>query len=110
MGDLDGSGQISWDEFRSMCRRVLKLTDQDIHLRYVFQKLDGDDSGEISIEELISFVQDTAALMKIQKSALERQNSTVAKGSPRYYSARYQINMDTRNFAYMSDRPVSSYQ
>merc|ERR1719210_2233689 len=66
--DRDQSGQITWDEFHTMCRKVLNIADHDTHLKAIFEKLDGDQSGEISIDELIEFVADPAE--SLQRSSI----------------------------------------
>jgi Ca2+-binding EF-hand superfamily protein len=43
-------------EFKLMCRH-LKLHDTDVQLNLIFQAIDDDDSGEVTIEELIAFAQ-----------------------------------------------------
>merc|ERR1712226_394612 len=55
--DTDGSGDMDWDEFYAMCRDRLQLTDRQSHLKILFERLDDDDSGELSIDELISFIE-----------------------------------------------------
>jgi len=57
MQDPDKSGFIDWEEFLQMCRDKLHLNDRDSHLRILFDKLDADGSGELEIEELISFIE-----------------------------------------------------
>jgi len=70
--DRDRSGCIGWEEFRKMCRRVLKLTDQEAVLRALFLSLDADGSGSLEIEELVAYVQDPIARMSARlKSAAE---------------------------------------
>jgi len=54
--DPDRSGLLDWDEFVTMCRTKLHLADRDNHLRILFERLDEDASGELSIEELIAFI------------------------------------------------------
>merc|ERR1740138_64532 len=71
--DKDHSGQISWEEFHSMCRRVLKLTDEDHFLLAVFQSLDADGSGEVAISELILFVADPLQRMRTHMKAAAKQ-------------------------------------
>jgi len=48
---------MDWDEFHHMCRERLKLTEKANHLKMIFEKLDRDDSGELSIDELIEFIE-----------------------------------------------------
>mmetsp|Transcript_35804 Transcript_35804/g.64978 ORF Transcript_35804/g.64978 Transcript_35804/m.64978 type:complete len:443 (+) Transcript_35804:50-1378(+) len=55
--DPDQSGNMDWDEFFDMCRNRLKLDDRENHLKILFEKLDEDDSGELSIDELIEFIE-----------------------------------------------------
>lgn len=55
--DPDGSGQISWDEFRDMCRNKLSVQAKDWDLRRLFVKLDQDKSGELDQKELIDFIE-----------------------------------------------------
>jgi len=55
--DPDQSGNMDWDEFFDMCRNRLKLDDSENHLKILFEKLDEDDSGELSIDELIEFIE-----------------------------------------------------
>lgn len=54
--DKDNSGTLDWDEFLAICRERLHLADRDNHLRILFEKLDLDASGEISITSMIDFV------------------------------------------------------
>jgi len=54
--DKDGSGQISFNEFKLMCRVQLRLLDPDHVLQQVFRALDEDDSGSVSVDELIDFI------------------------------------------------------
>jgi len=54
--DPDGSASISWSEFRDMCRNKLQVTATDWDLRMLFRKLDYDQSGELSIQELVDFI------------------------------------------------------
>jgi len=67
--DADGSGQISYREFRVMCTAELKLQEPDENLKLVFDSLDFDSSGEISIAELIEFVADPAQRMRSRMKA-----------------------------------------
>jgi len=55
--DPDQSGHIDWDEFFDMCRTRLHLSNNVNHLRILFEKLDADASGELSIDELIDFIE-----------------------------------------------------
>lgn len=54
--DKNFSGGISFEEFTSMCRKVLKLDEPVNDLRQVFNCIDSDRSGECDIEELVHFV------------------------------------------------------
>jgi len=58
--DSDHSGKLSWDEFYDFCRRCLKLSDKTSHLRLVFELLDEDQSDEITLQELVHFVERNA--------------------------------------------------
>lgn len=62
--DLDHSGLVTWEEFRLAVRNLLKLQEDDVHLRIVFRSLDTDGSGSISQDELVSFVADPLARMR----------------------------------------------
>lgn len=55
--DDDQSGCMDWDEFYHMSLNRLHLTERQNHLKFLFEKLDRDDSGELSIEELIAFME-----------------------------------------------------
>lgn len=55
--DEDHSGKITWDEFHTMCRKRLHITDSAHHVRLIFEILDLDGSEEISIDELVTFVE-----------------------------------------------------
>lgn len=55
--DEDDSGHMDWEEFHHMCRDRLKLPEQANHLKMLFEKLDKDDSGELSIDELIDYIE-----------------------------------------------------
>jgi len=54
--DKDGSGEISYNEFKLMCRARLKLLDGDIHLRAVFDAVDKNGSGMLSIDEFLTWM------------------------------------------------------
>eukprot|EP00932_Pfiesteria_piscicida_P017759 SRR837773.4634.p1 GENE.SRR837773.4634~~SRR837773.4634.p1 ORF type:complete len:574 (+),score=168.24 SRR837773.4634:142-1722(+) len=65
--DKNHSGTLSWDEFRSMCRRVLRLRDTaipDSWLRLIFRSLDMNEGGELELEELVTFVEDPLRRMR----------------------------------------------
>lgn len=55
--DEDKSGFMDWDEFFIMCRVKLQMTERENHLKLLFEKLDTDDSGELTIDELIEFIE-----------------------------------------------------
>ncbi|CAJ1326885.1 unnamed protein product [Effrenium voratum] len=55
--DQDQSGYMDVDEFFDMCRHKLHMEDRKSHLQLLFEKLDEDDSGELSIDELIAFIE-----------------------------------------------------
>lgn len=59
--DEDGSGFLEWDEFYSMCRDRLRLTERENHLKILFEHLDADDSGKLSVEEFIAFIEHSGA-------------------------------------------------
>mmetsp|Transcript_104882 Transcript_104882/g.224124 ORF Transcript_104882/g.224124 Transcript_104882/m.224124 type:complete len:446 (-) Transcript_104882:33-1370(-) len=58
--DVDNSGNIGWNEFHLMCNETLKLGEPDLHLQLIFKHLDKDESGEMSIAELVEFIKDPA--------------------------------------------------
>jgi Ca2+-binding EF-hand superfamily protein len=77
--DRDHSGRLDWDEFRSMCRRVLKINETvapDAHIRAVFQSLDVDKSGELDLEELVAFVDDPVQRMRFRLNAAIGEKTT----------------------------------
>jgi hypothetical protein len=53
--DKNRSGKISWPEFKSMCRKVLKLTDEDAQLLKIFRIIDNGRAGYITIGKMIAF-------------------------------------------------------
>jgi len=55
--DEDNSGFLDWDEFHHMCRDKLGMTERENHLKLLFEQLDTDDSGELTIGELIEFIE-----------------------------------------------------
>eukprot|EP00434_Breviolum_minutum_P019839 symbB.v1.2.017506.t1/scaffold1322.1/size125381/3 len=55
--DTDQSGYMDIDEFFDMCRHKLRMDDRKSHLQLLFEKLDEDDSGELSIDEMIAFIE-----------------------------------------------------
>mmetsp|Transcript_110968 Transcript_110968/g.324602 ORF Transcript_110968/g.324602 Transcript_110968/m.324602 type:complete len:362 (-) Transcript_110968:41-1126(-) len=75
--DRDGSGQVSFHEFRVTCRTVLKLQEPERSLKLIFDCLDYDGSGEISVEELIEFVSDPQLRMRtrLKKAAQQTGNN-----------------------------------
>ena len=57
--DRDHSGEIGWSEFKAALRkggRVSAATLSDADLRKLFNAVDGDGSGDVSIAELTSFI------------------------------------------------------
>ena len=57
--DRDNSGELDWSEFKSAVRKggkVSTATLSDGVLRKLFDAVDGDGSGDVSIEELTAFV------------------------------------------------------
>jgi len=62
--DKDHPGFIGWPEFSKFCRRVLRISAEDCHLRAVFGNMDFDGSGEVSIDELVAFLQDPVERMR----------------------------------------------
>ncbi|CAE7278033.1 unnamed protein product [Symbiodinium pilosum] len=55
--DQDESGNMDFEEFWHMCRHKLHLEDRKTHLQLLFDRLDEDDSGELSIDEMIAFIE-----------------------------------------------------
>jgi len=74
--DEDQSGQIDWNEFYKMCRKQLLMTESVNHLRLLFERLDGDNSEEVSIDELIDFVRDKSTTAPHSTSNHEHSSST----------------------------------
>mmetsp|Transcript_76975 Transcript_76975/g.249397 ORF Transcript_76975/g.249397 Transcript_76975/m.249397 type:complete len:809 (-) Transcript_76975:45-2471(-) len=75
MIEKDHSGKIDWFEFRQMCRRVLKIDGEDVHLFAIFQSIDADGSGEVAIEELVSFISDPVDRMRTRLRAAAEERS-----------------------------------
>jgi Ca2+-binding EF-hand superfamily protein len=108
--DKDHDGEISWTEFYSMCRRVLKLTDPEPELKAIFQFLDSDGSGEISIDELISLVKgadasqagdatdsmDNKGVTVESEDSPQTQKSAAAKKSPSKPAAKSKMKAKAR--------------
>lgn len=55
--DTDQSGYMDIDEFFDMCWHKLHMDDRKSHLQLLFERLDEDDSGELSIDEMIAFIE-----------------------------------------------------
>mmetsp|Transcript_33656 Transcript_33656/g.104496 ORF Transcript_33656/g.104496 Transcript_33656/m.104496 type:complete len:358 (+) Transcript_33656:79-1152(+) len=74
--DADGSGQISYEEFKVMCRTELRLQDSDSAFRLIFDCLDADGSGEVSLQEMAEFVDNPANRMRsrLKRAAIETGN------------------------------------
>lgn len=78
--DADGSGQIGFPEFRKLCRGELRMAEPDSYLRVVFESLDEDGSGEVSVEELLQYVADPGQRMRTRlKNAVESMGSDWAR-------------------------------
>lgn len=57
--DRDNSGELDWSEFKAAVRKgghVSAATLSDELLRKLFDEVDGDGSGDVSIEEMTAFV------------------------------------------------------
>jgi hypothetical protein len=50
--DKDGSGSIERDEFMALMAEQIELRNQEEELKKVFRIFDGDDNGEIGLENL----------------------------------------------------------
>eukprot|EP00928_Gymnodinium_smaydae_P007047 TRINITY_DN12524_c0_g1_i2.p1 TRINITY_DN12524_c0_g1~~TRINITY_DN12524_c0_g1_i2.p1 ORF type:complete len:197 (-),score=50.42 TRINITY_DN12524_c0_g1_i2:102-692(-) len=72
--DSDNSGQIGFSEFLHLCQKKLRLHEEEEDLKYVFDSLDQDKSGEMSIDELIDFVADPAERMRSRLLAAEKDS------------------------------------
>eukprot|EP00747_Dinoflagellata_sp_TGD_P169143 gnl/TRDRNA2_/TRDRNA2_197325_c0_seq1.p1 gnl/TRDRNA2_/TRDRNA2_197325_c0~~gnl/TRDRNA2_/TRDRNA2_197325_c0_seq1.p1 ORF type:complete len:447 (-),score=55.94 gnl/TRDRNA2_/TRDRNA2_197325_c0_seq1:48-1388(-) len=72
--DFDKSGTITWDEFMTMCRQVLKLKENDDHLKILFQAVDKDHSGELDIAEFLEFIGSTGSGPIVPAAAAPRQS------------------------------------
>jgi Ca2+-binding EF-hand superfamily protein len=52
----DHNGSVDWPGFLHICREKLHLADKDSNLRILFERLDIEASGEISIQVIIDFM------------------------------------------------------
>ena len=53
-GDTDGDQSLSWDEFLIIVPTVMKDHTSEVDLRLLFDSVDLDKSGEISLDECAS--------------------------------------------------------
>jgi len=67
--DRDSTAHMNWPEFRHTCRRVLRLSGEDAHLKAIFNSLDSDGTGFVSIEEIVAFVQGPVEHIRVRMRA-----------------------------------------
>jgi len=100
--DDNDSGSLSWAEFHQMCRQKLHMADHDNNLRTLFNRLDEDLSGEISIEELIDFVADAHEKLERGHRDYDRRVSD--------FSAGFEVDMSQRTWQRLPPKDPGSTQ
>jgi len=56
--DRNENGTLDWHDFLYICRDKLHLADKDSNLKILFERLDAEATGEISLEVMIDFMHD----------------------------------------------------
>lgn len=91
--DKDHSGELTWEEWRVMCRKVVKLNPADFpdtDLRAVFEALDEDGGGTVGIVELIAFVaSDDGGLVQSHEAEFGKQPAPPSGEKPKQTSAYF---------------------
>lgn len=64
--DLDGSGFLGWDEFLAMCHKLLGKDTKQSHVRILYRSMDYDRSGDVSMEEMVAFMEDPVERMRVR--------------------------------------------
>jgi len=92
----ESSGMLTWEDFLHMCRKTIKLLDDEEHLQACFRILDADDSGVVDVEELILFIADPLKTLqkKEQLDAIEAE-AGLAVRSPKLRGILLDILMKT---------------
>jgi Ca2+-binding EF-hand superfamily protein len=68
--DVDGDGQISFDEFTKMMMRPDKFVTFESELKEAFNVFDKDSNGSISAQELLKTMQDLGEIISEEEIAL----------------------------------------
>eukprot|EP01044_Picomonas_judraskeda_P002122 COSAG03_NODE_142_length_11687_cov_11.710131_9_plen_1477_part_00 len=90
--DKDNSGALDFDEFRAAVRKVGHMTTEaisDDDLRALFESLDADESGDVQLDEMtsfiwgsFSFVEDESEVASASRSPKGRAPRTIRKTTP----------------------------
>eukprot|EP00929_Paragymnodinium_shiwhaense_P064574 TRINITY_DN3235_c0_g1_i1.p1 TRINITY_DN3235_c0_g1~~TRINITY_DN3235_c0_g1_i1.p1 ORF type:complete len:1714 (-),score=501.51 TRINITY_DN3235_c0_g1_i1:139-5280(-) len=78
--DVDGGGMLDQEEFRKLFRMKLRITAKEVtdeNIRRLFDCVDEDKGGEVSIEELVTFIekQDDSDEAKQRREATEKSHA-----------------------------------
>jgi len=92
--DRDGSGQLDEDEVRGALRRTLRIPPTvitDPEITALCATLDGDNSGMISIKEIVDFLN-----ADVDVSALEEQHARISSALEALHEAQDELQADLR--------------
>lgn len=78
--DLDGNGELDFDEFLSLMCRKGKDTDIEQELIQAFGHIDGNENGKISKNELYAFMSKDQAITEEEVSEMVREADVDADG------------------------------
>ncbi|CAJ1425411.1 unnamed protein product [Effrenium voratum] len=110
--DVDGSGRISFDELETAIRKRLRSGISRYQLLVLWRQLDSDNSGEVSVEEVVQFLYRVdlsswpEAEVQSVKRAVRRLHKAGAmwhQAAGNWYKIFLQIDFQSRGFITLDD-------